>query len=131
MAGNELIPDRVLCSAARRAVETWDLVSRCFESEIPTIIREDFYHASPWTLLQAIQDLPSEVGSVLLVGHNPTMDDLAQALAETGEEEAMEALRWKYPTGALAVLEFSTLSWDQVREGTGYLRDFVRPKSLK
>jgi phosphohistidine phosphatase len=131
MARNEFIPGRVLCSAAERAMETWDLVSRALGTDVPTVIREDFYHASPWTLLAAVQDLPTELGSVLLVGHNPTFEDLALALAATGEDQALADVARKYPTGALAILDFSTNDWAGVREGTGYLRGFIRPRSLE
>ena len=131
MARNDLIPDRALCSAARRAVETWDLVSDALGTDVPTSFREDFYHASPWTLLAAVQELPTEVGSVLLVGHNPTFEDLALALSATGEDEALAGIARKYPTGALAIIDFSTSEWAGVREGTGYLRGFIRPRSLK
>jgi len=130
MARNELIPDRVLCSAARRAVETWDLVSRELGTAVPTVIREDLYHASPWTLLTTVQELPTELGSVLLVGHTPTFEDLALTLSGTGENEALAEVARKYPTGALAILDFSTSEWAGVREGAGYLRGFIRPRSL-
>lgn len=131
MAENALVPDRVLCSAARRAMETWELVSNAMATEIPTEIREDFYHASPWTLLGAVQELPSDLGSVLLVGHNPTFEDLALGLSAGGEKKALSEVVRKYPTGALAVLDFSTPTWTEVREGTGFLRRFIRPRSLE
>jgi phosphohistidine phosphatase len=131
MAQHDLVPDRVLCSAARRAIDTWELVSQSSGLEIPTVISEDLYHASPRTLLATVQGLPSEVESVLLVGHNPTVEELAQHLTATGEGEALAQLARKYPTGALAILDFSTSTWKEVREGTGHLRDFIRPRSLE
>jgi phosphohistidine phosphatase len=130
MAQNGLIPHRALCSGAKRAVQTWTLVSEALPA-VPTEIREDFYHASPWTLLNAIQALPQELESVILVGHNPTMEDLAMALAGQGDQDALREMAIKYPTGALAILDFSAPTWDEVREGTGHLRAFIRPRTLK
>jgi phosphohistidine phosphatase len=111
-------------------VETWTLVSEALPP-VPTDIREDFYHASPWTLLIAVQALPQDVESVLLVGHNPTMEDLAMALTGHGDEDALREMAIKYPTGALAILDFPTTTWDGVREGAGHLRAFIRPRTLK
>lgn len=130
MAQNGLVPQRALCSGARRAMETWTLVSEALPP-VPTEIREDFYHASPWTLLNAVQALPQELESVILVGHNPTMEDLAMALAGQGDQDAMREMAIKYPTGALAILDFPVTTWEGVREGAGRLRAFIRPRTLK
>jgi phosphohistidine phosphatase len=131
MARKGLIPHRVLCSGATRAIATWELISEALGDDILLEVREDVYHATSDSLLSLIRDLPDDESSVLLIGHNPTFEDLALALAGTGEERALESLDRKYPTGALAILDFSTEVWQEVREGAGYLRDFIRPKSLK
>lgn len=131
MAQHGLVPDRVLCSAARRAVETWQAVSEALGDQVEVQVREDLYHATPGSLLDAVRHLSPEVQSVLLIGHNPTFEDLALALAGSGEEEALEELDRKYPTGAMAILDFPVEDWNEVREGTGWLRAFVRPKDLK
>jgi len=131
MARNDLIPDRVLCSTARRAVETWDLVSEYLEDPIQVEIREDLYHASPGSLLAILQGLPDTEDSVLFVGHNPTFEDLALALAGAGRGESLAELGRKYPTGALAVFDFPVGAWSEVREGEGYLREFIRPRTLE
>jgi len=131
MARHGLVPDRVLCSAARRAAETWDAVSAALGHDVPAAILGDIYHATPADLLALLRGLPGEVGSVLLVGHNPTLEDLALALAGSGEEKALDELDAKYPTGAMAILDFSVEAWSELREGGGWLRDFVRPGHLK
>jgi phosphohistidine phosphatase len=131
MARHGFLPDQVLCSAARRAVETWQAVSTTLGVEVPTEFREDLYHAAPGDLLDAVRDLPPQVRSVLVIGHNPAFEDLALALAGSGEENALRELDRKYPTGAMAVLDFPVEDWTEVREGTGWLRAFLRPKDLK
>jgi phosphohistidine phosphatase len=131
MARNGLIPNRVLCSPARRAVETWELVSTYLGDSVRFEITQDLYDASPGGLLAILQHLPHEEDTVLLVGHNPTFEELASALAGGGRTESMAELARKYPTGALAVIDFSVGGWPEVRAGAGYLRDFIRPRSLK
>lgn len=131
MARNGLIPQRVLCSHARRAVETWELVAERLKADPVVEIREDLYHAHPESLLTLLQALTDSEDTVLMVGHNPTFEDLARDLTGGGDPEAIQELRRKYPTGALATLDFRVPSWDEVRVGEGYLRDFMRPKALK
>jgi phosphohistidine phosphatase len=130
MAQEGLVPDRVLCSGARRARETWELVSEALGSLPPTQFLSDIYHGSAGTLLDLIHHLPDNEESVLLVGHNPTFQDFALLLAGSGEEEPLRQMTSKYPTGALAILDFQGERWTGVLGGAGYLRAFVRPKAL-
>ena len=130
MDQNSLVPDKVLCSTARRAMETWDLVSDQIGDSVEVEIREDLYHASSRSLLHLIQDLPNSETTVLLVGHNPTLEELARELTGGGHQESLLELDRKFPTGSLAVLDFAVDSWSKVRLGTGYLRVFVRPRTL-
>ena len=132
LAESRTLPDRVLCSGALRAVQTWELVSESLGEKIPTEIREDIYHASPGTLLRLIRTLPEDSGSALLVGHNPTFEMLALRLASpSGNDTALRTMKTKYPTAALAVLDFSVETWRAVEEGGGTLRDFIRPRDLE
>jgi len=131
MAQNDLAPDRVLCSTAKRAMESWVLAARELSVQPPMEPKEEIYHASIQDLLDLIQALPDHEESVLLVGHNPTFEELALALAGSGEEEALEKLNTKYPTGALTVLEFPGKEWAKLEMGQGHLRAFVRPRDLQ
>lgn len=130
MAEEGILPHRVLCSGAVRAVQTWELWSRSLEKEVPVEFRDDIYHASSDSLLRLIRALPEDLGSVLLLGHNPTFEHLALRLAGSGRAEDLERMRGKYPTGALAILDLPTERWRGLEEGTGVLRGFVRPKDL-
>jgi phosphohistidine phosphatase len=131
MAQAGLIPERVLCSTARRAVETWDLVAEYLGGSSQVEFREDLYFASPRSLLAILQALPDSEAAVLMVGHNPTFEDLAQTLAGSGMPGCLVEMNRKYPTGALAILDFSVETWKDVHEGGGYLRGFIRPRALK
>lgn len=131
MAIEGLVPDRVLCSGATRARETWDLVYDAFGVPVAVEILDEIYHGSPGTILELIQRLPKHEESVLLIGHNPAFEDLAHQLAGTGKEEALRQMAAKFPTAALAILDFPVPTWREVGPGNGALRDFIRPKALK
>lgn len=131
MAREGLIPQRVLCSGARRARETWELVAQSLDREIRVEFIPDIYHGSAGTLKRMIHQLPEEESSVLLVGHNPTFHHLALSLSGSGTDSALRQLQLKYPTGALAILDFQAQRWSGIRDSAGHLRDFIRPKSLK
>lgn len=131
MGKEGLIPDRVLCSGAVRATETWELVSEGLGASMPIEIRDDIYHASSGALLELIRSLPNEEDSVLLIGHNPTFENLARHLAGSGDQKALRDLASKYPTAALAVLDFRIRDWRDLAPGEGDLRHFVRPRALE
>jgi len=106
-------------------------VSGELRESVPTEFRDEIYHASPRDLIRLIHALPDAEGSVLLVGHNPTFESLALRLAGSGKEEAFRAMSLKFPTGAMAILDFQVQEWKDVAEGTGELREFIRPRALK
>jgi phosphohistidine phosphatase len=122
-----LVPDAVLCSGARRAVETWQTIAPEF-GEARVQIDDTLYMASPDAMLSWLKRLPDDVNAVLMVGHNPGFEELAHRLASDGKKKALKRIRKKYPTGALAVIRFEADTWDAVNDGTGFLDRFVRPK---
>jgi phosphohistidine phosphatase len=126
-------PELVVCSTSERTRETWDLMAPEFKSEPKVRFDRTVYLAPPQTLLSIVQNAPS-VASLMLIGHNPGMEDLALTLAakpKTPDERArIESMARKYPTCALAVLEFDG-AWRDVRPGTGRLVAFVKPKDLE
>ncbi len=130
MARTGLVPDLVLCSSAHRARETWELASEQIDQTVEAVIRDDLYHASPGSLIGLIRDLPQSVDSVLLVGHNPTFEDLALTLSGKGDQDGLREMAFKYPTGALAVIDFPIIDWEELGAGAGSLRSFVKPRSL-
>ena len=131
MAAERLLPELVLCSAARRAQDTWELTAKALGSEPSTKVYRSLYLASPARLLEVIRRQPSEVAALLMVGHNPGIATLVQRLAGPGSESAAlgRAIE-KYPTGALAELTFEAETWaDLALEGTR-LRRYVVPRDL-
>jgi phosphohistidine phosphatase len=129
MKKQKLIPNAVLCSGARRAVETWELIAPSFD-EPKVQIDDTLYMASPDAMLSWLRRLPADLGAVLMIGHNPGFEELAHRLCSNGKKKAIKQMRKKFPAGALAVITFETDDWAQVGDGSGFLDRFVRPKDL-
>jgi phosphohistidine phosphatase len=124
-----LKPDLVLCSDAKRARETWAGLGETLRCAAPVLFERGLYMASAKALCRRLQRLPGTVGSVLVIGHNPGLEDAAQALAD-GRGEALERLRGKFPTAALARLDFDIEDWARLEPGTGRLSLFMTPGHL-
>jgi phosphohistidine phosphatase len=122
-------PDLVLCSPARRAVQTWAGVAPGVPPDTAVEIDEAIYHAEGDELLARLRGVPSGIGSVLLVGHNPGLQDLAVDLVGSGDPGLRERLVTKFPTGALATLE-APGAWHDLRWGAASLLAFVVPREL-
>jgi len=104
-------------SSAQRARETWDLASAQLSSPVRTVLEDEVYAASGSTLVTVVRRLDGEVRTVVMVGHNPGLEDLVSTL--TGAWVAM-------PTSCLAVLAWPG-TWDAVTPGAAELRAFGRP----
>ena len=87
------------------------------------------YGASADALIARLQRLPAECGSVLVIGHNPGLHELALELARPRPER--EALAAKFPTAALATLELQIDRWRELGPGAAELTAFVRPRDLE
>ena len=123
-------PGFVLCSAARRAAETWALVSDVLEGDPEVETTEDLYHAAPAGLLGLARALPDRHAAAMMIGHNPGFHVLAGGLAGEGPEDLMRDLAAGYPTAALAGIAFDAASWTEIAPGAGRLTCFVRPRAL-
>ena len=124
-------PDLILCSTATRARQTLaPLVKRLGTPAPPLSLEDDLYLASEDGLLVRLQALADDVATVLLVGHNDGIWQLAEALAGRGAAALLASLREKYPTGTLAVLHVPDGTWRDLAAGSGELLAFVRPRDL-
>lgn len=127
------LPERVLCSAARRAIETWKEVEAVLDPEsLPAVeVLRGLYLAEPERILELLGRHGGGAERVLVVGHNPGFHELARALAHGGDPAGLGELRRKFPTGALAILSFPVDGWGEVSTGSGRLERFVRPADLE
>ncbi|MBV9063799.1 MAG: histidine phosphatase family protein [Alphaproteobacteria bacterium] len=127
-------PDLILCSPSRRTRETLELAISELRSSAGAQFIDGLYTASAQRILALVRQLPDAAKQPLLVGHNPGLEDCALLLASRGSASPLlptaDDLEDKFPTGALAVLEFTILNWRSVTPHSGRLVDFVRPKDL-
>lgn len=129
LADAGLVPDLALVSTALRARQTWQLVSAALPAEVPTEYSDALYEQGVVGSLDLVRGLPDEVGTALLVGHNPTTETLALLLEDgTGPTADRERMAGKYPTGGIAVLQVHASSWADVDEGTARLTAFAVPR---
>ena len=119
-------PGLVLCSPATRARQTLSGLAPALDRS-DVRIEPDLYEASARGLLARLQAIPETVPSAMVIGHNPAIERLALDLAAAGPDLADVAR--KYPTGALATLEF-TGDWNQLDADGARLIGFVKPRDL-
>lgn len=126
-----IAPDLVLCSSARRTQETLAAIRPALPRDVPVETTDDLYEVGAGSLLERLRTIPASVATLLLVGHNPGMEELAGRLAGPGgDRAAAEALGRKFPTGALATLAFDG-AWADLAWGTAKLTAFVAPRDLE
>ncbi|MFD7907670.1 SixA phosphatase family protein [Kitasatospora sp. NPDC059722] len=123
-----LLPDAVVCSPARRARETWDLAAAELPGAPSATVDPRVYTADADDLVEVLREQPRDATTVLLVGHNPALEDLILDLAGDPGGEALDRVREKYPTSGLAVLEIAG-AWDEL--DSARLRDFVVPRGAR
>jgi len=122
-----IAPELVLCSSARRTRETLKLLRPSLAA--PNVRTEDgLYGASAHELVERLHAVPKAVASVLLIGHNPGLEDLALLLSSSGPD--LERVREKFPTAALATLALRDASWSRLSAGDAELTAYVVPKQL-
>jgi phosphohistidine phosphatase len=130
MADERLIPDLVLCSAARRARQTWLRIAAAFAHRPRTRYEHNLYLAAPEDLLTRLHQLPDAVRSILMIGHEGGVDRVALLLTGSGDPQLRSRMGAKFPTGALAVIDIPAKHWTALKEGDGTLLRFVSPKEL-
>lgn len=130
MASHALMPDRVLVSPARRTQETWKCLSGALKPAPGAATIEKLYDATPHTILAAIKDAPQSAHTLLIVGHNPGLHEIALMLIASGDIDARERLREKLPTSGLVIIDFAFDDWSKLHPQSGRLERFVSPKTL-
>lgn len=124
------LPDRILCSTARRTRETLALASAAWPDihAMPVSELAGLYLAPPSRLLEIVRRQPDEAHRLLLIGHNPGLQTFVGRLAGHGALEPRAAIEAKFPTAALARLTFEADSWRELAWGQGALADYHTPR---
>jgi phosphohistidine phosphatase len=121
-------PDAALCSSARRAQETLDVLKPVLPDSVCIQSLRELYMAMPREMLELVAKAPENASCLLLVGHNPGVGDMASWLAGTGDPKTIAKMRGKFPTAAIAVLRFDLDRWSELGGEAAELVDFARPR---
>ena len=124
-------PQTVLVSPARRARETWELVAAKLSEPPAAAFLRELYMASEEQLLATLRQTSRKTATLLMIGHNPGLEELARRLADTqSEATALAHLNEKFPTAALVRFKFDG-EWAELGFGGALLTHFLRPRDLE
>jgi phosphohistidine phosphatase len=123
-------PEIVICSAAIRTRQTWDLVAPELGGSPSVTFEPRAYAASAITLLYLVRELPAACRAALLIGHNPGVSELASNLLEAAGDETPGSPGLRFPTAAAAILEFDG-DWAGLSLAQARLLAYTSPGDLR
>lgn len=130
MVAQGLLPDLAIISTARRTQETWDLARPAFVTTIAQQNEDRIYESSVGAILDVIHEVDEKIRHLLLVGHNPGLQDLALKLIGKARKSDLARLQQKFPTAGLVVIDLDIHHWSQASIPGGRLERFDTPKSI-
>jgi phosphohistidine phosphatase len=125
-----MTPDKVICSPARRTRETLAALLPYLPGEGRVTIEPKLYDSTPGDYVAAIARSGGNARTLMVIGHNPTIQATARWLIGDGEPGLAAEVAAKYPTGALAVIDFGQIGWSHLEPGAGHLSAFIKPRDL-
>lgn len=131
LADHAMTPSLILCSASQRTRETLSLILPALAADMVIRIESALYGATSDELLDRLGRLDADTASVMIIGHNPGLEDVARALAAKGSKDDLTRLAAKYPTTGLAVIRTAVKTWPALATERGQLERFVVPSSAK
>lgn len=130
LAQRRFIPDLVLCSTARRAMDTRTLVMSQWNSQPSVECERGLYLSGEKRVLQRLAQVADSVRAVLVIAHNPDLHELAVALARRGDDVQLADLAAKFPTAAFAAIKLPIDRWAGIAHVAGTLINYTIPKQL-
>ncbi|MEP3046022.1 MAG: histidine phosphatase family protein [Roseibium sp.] len=127
---NALLPDRTLCSTALRTRETLSRLLPFLPNEAQIHLVSDIYDQGDLSYTGILRKFGGRSQTLMILGHNPATEQTAEELVGTGDQYLRADMNAKYPTAALAVIDFDISDWADLRAGTGHLDRFVKPRDL-
>ncbi len=129
MREHKIVPAQVLCSPSQRTRETLELLERALPASLPVRYEKAIYLAEASALLGRVRRLSDSLGSVMIIGHNPGLEELAMMLADGGDTAAQGIRGEKFPTGALASLTADLDRWRDLGADGATPREMFVPRS--
>ncbi len=122
---NNLIPQMAICSDAVRTISTTKNILHGNNS-VTVTANKKLYLATPGEILKEIAKIPGNINSLMVVGHNPGIGQLAFMLAMQGDKTTLAEIKANYPTCALTIYLFNIEKWQEVQPATGILDRFIK-----
>jgi phosphohistidine phosphatase len=130
LANHSFRPERVLVSPAVRTRESWRQIAAALRTAPDAVFDRRIYNASSQALFNVIAETPDDARTVLMLGHNPGLHELAVLLVANGDIDTRERLRENFPTSGIAIIDFTLGSWPKIHPHGGRLERFVSPKLI-
>lgn len=131
MAEQNISPNIVLCSSAKRTRQTLELTQPFFATEPTTLFEDKLYLAEPEDLMSEIEKTDNSHEHVMVLAHNPGLHILALSLTPKEDKNSRDLLKENFPTAAIAVFDFDDLNaWSDIQNQKSKLRLYMRPKAL-
>ncbi len=131
LVDNGLLPNLILCSTSQRTRETLARLLPSLTGETSIQVMPELYDQSEDDYLGLIRKHGGIAPNLMLIGHNPATELTADSLSGTGDADMIADFNEKYPTAALAVIDFDITEWAELDPKTGHLERFVKPRDLK
>jgi phosphohistidine phosphatase len=126
---SKIAPDLVICSTAIRAQQTLDPIAKEAKKPPKVILEREIYGGTQQALWEQLWNLPESAKSVLLIGHNPALHDLARELAQADLNKLLPSGDEKFPTGAMASFRFDG-AWKALEPHRAVLVSFITPNEI-
>ena len=130
MAVADMVPDHAIYSGSARTKATFEIVANAMPRAFVAKQENALYEATRPLILALLRDLPANSRASLVVGHNPGMADIANLLTGEGAESERLRMASKFPTCALAVIDFDQGDWKRIGPRAGKLERFVTPGEI-
>jgi phosphohistidine phosphatase len=130
LANHSFRPDHVVVSPAARTRETWRQIAAALRLAPEARFDERVYNAAAQALFGVVAETTDGIQTILMIGHNPGLHELAMLLVATGDIDIRERLRENFPTSGIAVIDFALDSWPKLHPRSGRLERFVSPKVI-
>jgi len=130
IADHGLLPERVLCSSARRTRDTFAAILPYLAGDFDARFLGRLYQASAADYLDLIRKEGGKARTLLMIGHNPAIQEAALSLIGLGNPELKAMIGEKFPTAALAMIDFDG-EWSRVTAASGRIVAFFRPRELE
>lgn len=130
MQENKFAPERIFCSSAKRTRQTLGALQPYLGDCTDVQFMERIYTGGAQEYFNLLRNHGENAQSLMLIGHNPSIQGLALALSGSGDETARQQMATKYPTAGLSVIQFKIDNWSEIAESSGHLELFVTPRLI-